>query len=250
VPARWTEKLLALALIPSALSSCVFLLGDRPTAEEHCSFQGDSFGPCHGCIADECQAEVDACCGDEACSRDLLASLDACATDGHGQACTELVAAHGDTSPSSALSACVKQRCGALCVAGESQTRCSVSSDSTSCDCWTDEPFDGTPCDNKVIDNPLCCADSAWPRSGSECTCERFSCDTTLEDCFCSTGQGQAASSCGGEVCCSSSASQSCSCGSRDCSSTETYVGTSCSVDLMECPAGKRRVKACSLLSD
>jgi hypothetical protein len=99
------------------LGGCIFILPPIE-AGDACAIEGST--DCATCIRENCQSEVNACCGDALCggarSLDLSGTmplLDACGR-GDGQACSQGLAA-AQSGASGAVRTCVSTKCRSLC---------------------------------------------------------------------------------------------------------------------------------------
>jgi hypothetical protein len=218
-----------------------------------CRFSGDDSSPCGMCIAANCQAQVNTCCGDDWCAS-RLGALDECAT---GSSCTSLA------STDRALAECVAASCAMCDQAGgtdagardsgpkDSEPRfksnCS-SPDNYGCIC---SPAGGgdTVCNETAVNDGICCADRGWPAAGTLCTCKPFTCEQVfgspfvelrceLEDLHTGISEGT------GPLCCLGF--NTCKCGPSDMGCDDEDVVPRCASSVMPCGSSKTRVDSCS----
>lgn len=250
--------LLALVLF----SACaLFSTGASGLETNACNFQGAQTA-CGLCVAASCQALVNACCNDGACSGSL-GYLDGCAS-GDSSSCTLLRNGSylGAGTSFTALGACVAASC-AACGGGDvivtpgfdasmptpkPGITCSSVNGSCFCDFQTDPSPSTTACIPSMFMNGICCADQNYPKAGS-CTCSPFTCTVDSSGCECSSlydpASSQPVSVCAGMGCCASNGL--CSCGpSNTCDPSFQTQVHECLPDNTGCAGNQVRVTACS----
>ena len=125
--------------------------------------------------------------------------------------------------------------------------QCTVNSD-TQCGCTANGPANDTPCTPQQVRQPAgCCADHDWPGAGTGCYCDSFGCSSAGQGCNCALFGGDAAS-CSAALCCAyaTTIAGDCQCGqAASCPMGYTTV-SSCNVDTLPCPTGKKRVAQCA----
>lgn len=259
-----------------ALAGCVFLLPSEPLGAT-CRFSGETSTACGQCIARECRAKVDGCCGDTSCSYSTLDDLDRC---GEGKPCGSFASARETSSRGAReeLGACVATACAAECDLSTSTSSSSSGGTSAlkvdcekhpslplcSCTAATGDASAGAGTCNyrDVSDSTLhvtCCATSGWPKvSGGTCECGAFVCSKsrTRPGCDCAWGAEGASyepsSGCSKGSpsyqweCCQNG--RSCYCFEDTsiprCPSGATSV-RSCTPDEIACPSGTQHVSTC-----
>lgn len=245
----------ALAAVIVAANGCVLVVGSSSFGGT-CHFQGDTTSPCGECIAKSCQAAVNSCCNDHACSG-VLSSLDRC---GLTSVCTLDDPSGGSSGTADALRACVASSCNGVCVAfstggdagGGGREGGTGGSGSATCDqIGTDDCYcsyagpgagNGTVCGPTSVENAVCCGDIDWPDRELHCSCQRFACAaTTNGGCDCYVGKSGNLDSCTGDYCCAFGGS--CQCGPDPCSSVDTQV-PSCTADVAGCSGSSEQRKA------
>lgn len=102
---RTARLLLACSLL--LFAGCAIVLDASTDLGAHCRFEGDEDTTCGECIGRNCQAEVDACCGEAECANDLDA-LDDCGR-GDVVGCLELYRSSGP------LGTCAEKHCQSAC---------------------------------------------------------------------------------------------------------------------------------------
>jgi len=239
---RWAAAIAAML----AASGCILVANDDPSKlGTTCQFSNSDTNPCGKCIATSCVVPLDACCGKSACASSL-GHLDDCALGFDPPECQALA------GPAPDLYACIVASCGSneTCpgVGGsgsgsgggsgsgssngssggpQSTTDCIANASTGSCSCQPSTPGNGVACGATTVGEGagLCCADFAWPESGS-CTCTAFTCVSPNNDGYYMCGLGMPdipyVTSCAGG-CTDGMTYCNCSPGTN-CSGTETAV--------------------------
>jgi hypothetical protein len=228
------------AVLALLASHCILVVpDDLPESGEHCLFEG-SESQCGACVAASCQLELDACCSDVACDA-TFAELEGCAT-AHDARCEQL------RSGVSALSTCVQDHCGGVCIAltGVSTTRCEepAFAEGAACRCSvTDTPNDEV-CSRAAYAGTICCAPTGWPAVGLGCSCKPLGCNASPDGCFCSlVDYAPEQRECTSLACCVDDGVCACR---PDCYAFETEV-PACTADVTGCADGQIQVESCSL---
>jgi hypothetical protein len=231
------------------LAGCILLVSPSSYGPA-CHFSGMGTA-CGSCIASQCQAEVNTCCGDTDCSGTLDA-LDQCAS-GDGGACTTIESQTASKNVSSAgLAACIERSCSSLCEthSSTSKTNCTVPEfgGGHACQCELSTQSNDTVCSSAAFPDTLCCAPDGWPAPGLQCNCEQLSCGPTSDGCDCFLSASQSCTHvCSATLCCQYQ--DTCSCGSEACLTQEKQV-PSCTLSVIGCPAGNKPVQSCSIAAE
>jgi len=231
-----------------ATTGCIFFVNDQPPQlGSTCEFQGQATA-CGQCVLSACSAQLDACCIDSTCASSLP-SLDECAGSADSVSCNELATFAPD------LAACLQRSCPACGVTGaggdgggSGSTSCSKVGDSCSCTVASSgEPANGFVCDTSSVVSGLCCADYGWPKAtGTQCTCEPFSCMPESAGGYCSLSiDSSQTTSWSGGACCSLGSSCICESTEDTCPGTEAQYAT-CTVAAITCDSSQVQVSSCS----
>lgn len=236
---------------------CVLLVDDVETFGKDCPIQGADT-VCGTCLRANCQAAINACCGDSKCDTTRIdqCALGACTAQFQGQAWEH----------------CALSMCGTACglvldggldgsadaptdvndAAEDSFTPPTVTGCTTSfnsCSCAAGASPNGVVCDKTRVENGYCCADASWPAFGN-CRCQKLSCETISGDCECGIVQDGALSSCQPTTslpnCCARPDFGTCLCSKKIC---ESWVGNpvvACTPETTPCPNGGKSVTSCS----
>ncbi len=237
--------LAAFGLLGALVGSCILFVSP-PTGGDTCQFAG-VLSSCGACVRDQCQPQVNACCGDNGCAG-ALHDLETCATS-QDRSCTALQSGEAGNATGAALSACVSAQCRGECqpFAGTPETACTEPNfgQGTVCGCQLSTQPNDFACSATVYPSTLCCAPAGWPAAGLECDCQVLGCTPTADGCFCAlvsyTPTGQ---SCMAPSCCVDR--DTCTCGAAPCTSFETKV-PSCDVTRVHCKDGQVEVASCAL---
>ncbi len=263
-PSSWRTPLrLSLALALTVLATGCILLVDSAddSLGTTCHFQGE-LTQCGQCVAKSCQAQVNACCGAGAA---CMGEVDACASGN----CAAVSVGTADWK------SCAAAQCASPCgiasssdagdggggeagssdggsdapieSAGPTKTACQVTA--SQCLCKLDAPPNGVVCDSSAVINAHCCADLAWPSSGS-CTCETMSCELNSYGCECGLVQSGPRFDCKPNAsqpnCCAPHDTGSCLCNNKICESWFGAPVPECTAATTPCPTGKKAVQGCS----
>jgi hypothetical protein len=241
-------------LLVVALGGCILLVDDRTGLSRTCDFSGSATA-CGSCIAGHCQAQIDACCSDDACASGLSA-LDSCAAGG---GCAGLAPAIGSCVAASCPT------CGPLSgdAGGESdatppdarvdggprfRSDCFMNGDE--CLCSADTSATDVACDETVITAAICCMDHGYPTTPNTfCSCVSFSCRPTSGGESCSKGPPDTdvhAASTG--ICCLShtTVTGDCYCFTDSSGCGVDTLVPACNPQYIECGSNATRVKSCS----
>jgi hypothetical protein len=200
-------------------------------------------------VATTCASQLDACCVDSFC-KTQLGYLDQCVGNADTTSCDTLSVFAPD------LVTCMQSRCAACpgsTVDGggggpggpdaASGPSCEPLSDY--CSCYMGGTPGGPACTPQTVAPGLCCAETDWPRPGTSCTCQPFSCSPSPGGGNCSLGTtSTGVRSWSGGACCSDGTSCYC-----DDTQTTCAGGTqvdSCTVAAIGCGYGSYAVSACS----
>ncbi|MBX3186498.1 MAG: hypothetical protein KF819_05760 [Labilithrix sp.] len=233
------------AIAHVVLAGCVLVV----TPDEYgstCHFAGED-SRCGSCLKQRCQAFIDDCCRDEACTS-TLERVERCTT-GDVKECALLGAESEAAEPSrSKLARCAESQCKAECAGGltKSVTRCTVPTfgQGGTCNCVLSSTPNETLCSEATFPGTVCCAPEGWPAQGLRCSCKVITCGPSRDGCSCMLTDGvQEGPSCTGRTCCL--LGDTCACGTNTCLPEEKMVA-SCSRDVIECPPGQKRVTSCS----
>jgi hypothetical protein len=231
----------SILLLLLLLAGCVVFVTPETYGSE-CRFTGET-SQCGACVAAQCRAEIDQCCGDERCE-ETMRSLDGCAERRDG-ACVEL--ASSDTN----LGRCVARACGAVCqpLTGVSRTTCREPrlGEGAVCTCESSlQTSNDHVCSTAAYPETLCCAPKGWPAAGLACSCRALECTPTADGCFCRLVDFAPKSrACSAAHCCKDPDGNACTCGAEPCKGFQTEV-PSCEIAEMACAEGQERRDACS----
>jgi hypothetical protein len=235
------------AAVTVSLAGCILLVSPKDYGST-CHFLGMNTS-CGSCIQSQCQDDVNRCCKDTSCSS-KLAAVDECAS-GDGGACAEIAVMTASLNRNgSALAVCIERSCPNSCVShsSTSKTNCYVPEfcSGSACQCsYSPGTSNDVVCSSSAFPETLCCAPEDWPAPGLHCSCEQLACCSTMEGCDCLLSQGPSTThTCTASICCAYQ--NGCSCGNQPCLSQETQV-TSCSLSVIGCPAGNKKVTSCSI---
>lgn len=244
------------------LAGCALVLDSSSDLRDHCSFDGADDNVCGICLELECQAQIDACCGDPSC-QDVMDVVDECGS-GDNDACLEL----DDDSDAEPILICLANKCQDICGVffqdvpeggggagtggeGEGGNAGSDGSDcfeyGDACQCSYGGPGNDIACDETLFGGAACCADFRYPDEGI-CTCEEIGCEInfTYDTCTCRSGvlDPSTATDCGAYSYCCQGFNE-CRCNNEfPCDVNETPV-PSCSFETIPCPTGVS-VTSCS----
>lgn len=264
--------LVGLVGLVGPLTACALATFNGDDYAPTCNFAGRTDQACGQCIAQSCQAQVDACCANETCRATpddavfgvstsygdpgALARLDTCA---RGGSCQEL-----EYDPRTReITACIQQSCQGVCDLWQRSTfrpeesSCEVNEGSSysapSCDCTIPATTEGAPrrpnsvtCSQKTLTLGLCCASKDWPAPASTCRCTSVVCTTAGNQCSCraETSRSEGVNACGRGTCCISAYDGTCGCG-RGCSGDDIVVDQ-CTPASVVCGTNRRTVESCS----
>jgi hypothetical protein len=110
----------AIVLLTTAgLGGCILLI-DPIEAGDHCGIEGG--GACAECIRKSCQAPIDRCCANVACTGSpMLGGIDACGR-GETAECADILSAGRIEKEEESVRSCAAASCGALCTQGSTGT--------------------------------------------------------------------------------------------------------------------------------
>jgi hypothetical protein len=222
-----------------------------------CHFEGMDTA-CGACIASHCQAKVNACCSDSACTApgSTLGLVESCAS-GHKESCTLIP---DDIQAAAAsrvnLARCAYDECNDTCqgAAATSSTNCSVPEFGLgkTCKCTVEPPTKTNlvACSEAKFKGTKCCAPAGYPAQGFQCMCNVLACVATGAICGCNLYDSQTGSTsneCGGGVglhCCQ--AYDNCMCSNEPCGSTAKEVKV-CNLNVIDCPVNETEVSDCAV---
>jgi hypothetical protein len=225
------------------LASCILFVSPEEYGST-CRIQGQDT-QCGACVVAKCQADLDTCCRDESCDQ-ALRDLDECAVFAT-YGCQRLA---GWQSPpvTGALSQCVQQKCGAVCLErkGSSTTSCREPrlGEGSACTCTSGAETNDFICNPQAFRDTICCAPESWPAPGLECKCQALDCRSSPDGCFCKLADFTPKTrECTTQQCCAGD--DYCQCGSDECSLSERKVDT-CTVTELACAKGQKKLETCS----
>lgn len=265
-PRRWNAggksakrlRALVTSMIAASATGCVFLVDSLPDGvSSTCRLASDG-GSCATCIVQNCQSELDACCGDDACKA-VLPSADKCASTSD---CADL-ASGGNAGKTGDFVRCVSQSCARACsgIDGDGsadgsscpscETDCPVPN-SAGCICAAASstyPGNTTECSANNVDNSVCCATPGYPSSaGGSCACTQVYCSETDGICSCSIGTSVVGATNLGECfptqgqCCVSTDTGDCTCDpSAACDGPNDQLVDRCDLTTIPCPQSSGR---------
>jgi hypothetical protein len=202
-----------------AATGCVLLIDDAPSLGRTCTIANQT-SACGSCIVQNCQAQLDACCGDVDC-RPALDAVDTCSNT--GKCAVDLTSKVTEGK----LGQCMQTSCAAACTVGSTHylSSCTVGiysygSQNNECTCSGSATATNVGCDMTTFPNAVCCADVNYPAQGKGCTCVEVGCKGTADGCACAPSNstyypGDALKTCDGvphNVCCYSSSDRACRC--------------------------------------
>lgn len=246
-----TTARLAVSLAMLGAMGCALAIDARDYGDR-CMFRGRD-DECGACLTARCQPKIDACCLSNTCGG-LIDRIERCAT-AHDADCDEIrKAAAGPDDARRELAICVSERCRGACERApeRSLSTCTETRFGYQGACVCEPATAATPanryqCDEARFPGTRCCASSAWPSPGNQCSCTFVACLPSRDGCSCSLSDAfdpTAQRECGGEFCCQST--RSCRCGTQPCDSDETRV-QACNAETTPCRAQSIPVTRCSL---
>ena len=241
-------------LVVLTFAGCAVVLDASSDLGPHCAFEGEIGTTCGLCVTDNCQAELDACCGDADCA-DELDDLDDCA-EGDVIGCLDLYLAYGPVGQ------CVETHCQAACdpyasgeggrgTGGESGgpeliTVCTENELNCLCHAEEDTGQSSTICGGTFEG---CCSAAGYPGLDLACGCFKAECVDYGSFCECGyfDADGSDSTSCSVlfPVCCFDSVEMTCVCqDAGECQATETLV-ESCSAYELGCGSDSVETSSC-----
>ncbi len=242
-----TKSFATAGLLSLVLAGCILLVSPPPPGGDRCVFSGEE-SPCGACMKEACQAAIDSCCGNSACTA-TLGTLEGCTTR-HDGSCRGLLGPTAGADPTGAiLSGCATQHCSAVCQerVGVARTSCTGApfGEGNVCSCKLAGPPNDFVCARDTYPNTVCCAPEGWPAPGLSCSCLPLGCSPSPAGCFCALiDHTPEQTTCASTRCCVEH--DTCTCGSRSCYPWETAV-PSCEVRAVGCRAGQTQVTSCSI---
>ncbi len=231
-------SIFVIPILAACAIGCIVLVSPD-VGGAHCRLRGAETD-CGRCLAERCQAEIDAICIDDGAG--VLPVVEQCAAAGDA-ACGAV--------PSSAVASCLATRCRATCFEkrGASVTRCEESflAPDLACSCRASGAVNDVRCEKSIYPHARCCAPPGWPSAALQCTCNSAACVPGTGGCICTLSDNldrDTASQCSGKHCCATR--DHCQCRERECSGGE-IERASCSLDALVCPIGTVEVASCSI---